>query len=233
MTRTLTGLLGRAIIAGMRFRYVDTEGDARRSGVLIGAPHTSKWDALLMVGLIWRGGFRSRTLVAQEYFAGPRGWIVRWLDCIPVDRDRPGGLVASLIEQLRSDPVLGPASTGAPPPPKARLTFLAIAPEGGRSAKPYWHSGFYRIARDTHLPLSLAFVDTRDRTVGFGPCIDLTGDVVGDMNVLRAFYGDMTGLHPGQESAIALREEDEPDPDAAFDAGPLDDPTDAIDPPQG
>ncbi|MGO1240733.1 MAG: acyl-phosphate glycerol 3-phosphate acyltransferase, partial [Cellulosimicrobium funkei] len=68
----------------------------------------------------------------------------------------------------------------------------------------------YRIAREAHLPVTLGYVDRTTMTTGLGPTIDLTGDVRADMDVVRAFYADKSGLRPALRTEPRLREEDAP-----------------------
>jgi 1-acyl-sn-glycerol-3-phosphate acyltransferase len=86
---------------------------------------------------------------------------------------------------------------------------LAIAPDGTRSARDYWRSGFYHIARAADVPLVLSFLDWGARRAGIGPTLALTGDIAADMEHIRAFYAGMVGRHPEQTSRVRLREEDE------------------------
>ncbi len=44
-------------------------------------------------------------------------------------------------------------------------------------------------------------------TTGLGPTFHLTGDVVADMDRIRAFYADKSGLHPASRTEPRLREE--------------------------
>ena len=73
---------------------------------------------------------------------------------------------------------------------------LGIAAEGTGSKGEYWKSGFYRIAQQSGLPITLAFLDAPSRTVGWGPTFSPTGNVRADMDRIRAFYADKTGLNP-------------------------------------
>ena len=84
---------------------------------------------------------------------------------------------------------------------------LVVTPEGTRGVSPYWKSGFYRIARDAGLPLTLGYVDRTTMTTGLGPTIHLTGDIPADMDRIRAYYADKSGLHPELRSEPRLREE--------------------------
>ena len=59
------------------------------------------------------------------------------------------------------------------------------------------------------MPIQLGFVDASTRTFGWGPTYELTGDMRADMDAIRAFYADKTGVHPEKASVPRLRGEDE------------------------
>ena len=93
--------------------------------------------------------------------------------------------------------------------PSRQGAVLILAPEGTRKKTDHWKSGFYRIARDAGLPIVPGFIDSKTRTLGLGPALELSGDVSADMDVLRAFYEGKKGVRPGQESTIRISLEDE------------------------
>ena len=166
-------------------------GEVPRTGILVGAPHTSNWDFVMMLLIMWRGGVSPRVLIKQEIFRGPLRWLLPRLGGIPLDRSNPGAVIRQLVAEAR---------TGEP-------FLLILAAEGTRSKGEYWKSGFWRIARSTGLPISLAFVDGPTKTSGFGPTFKPTTDVVADMDLVREFYADKRGIHPERRTEPRLREE--------------------------
>jgi 1-acyl-sn-glycerol-3-phosphate acyltransferase len=174
-----------------------TVGEVPDRGVLVGAPHTSNWDWVLTILLAWTYGIRIRLLVKQELFRGPLAWLLRATGAVALDRANPAGTVRELVEESRGE---------AP-------WLLGIAAEGTRSRGEYWKSGFYRIAQQTGLPITLAFLDAPSRTVGWGPTFHPSGDVRADMDLLRAFYADKTGIRPEGFTPPRLREEPGPPSD--------------------
>lgn len=48
-------------------------GDVPRTGILVGAPHTSNWDFVMMLLVMWRGGVTPRVLIKKE----PLPWTTR------------------------------------------------------------------------------------------------------------------------------------------------------------
>lgn len=163
----------------------------KRPTVLIGAPHTSNWDFVFMLGIAWRLGMKFHWLGKNSLFVGWRGPIMRLLGGIPVDRKNPSGLVEDVVRRSRNGEVFG----------------LVITPDGTRSGHTHWKSGFYRIARETGMPVTLGFVDRTTMTTGLGPTIELTGDVPADMDRIRDYYADKTGYHPGHRVEPRLRDE--------------------------
>ncbi len=167
-------------------------GEVPRTGILVGAPHTSNWDFVMMLLVMWRGGVTPRVLMKQELFRGPLAWLLPRLGGIKLDRANPGAVVRELVDEARS---------GEP-------FLLILAAEGTRGKGEYWKSGFWRIARSTGLPIALAFIDGPTRTTGFGPTFTATPDVVADMDLVREFYRDKRGIHPERRTEPRLREED-------------------------
>ncbi|WP_166867532.1 1-acyl-sn-glycerol-3-phosphate acyltransferase [Salinibacterium sp. ZJ70] len=157
-----------------------TEPAPTRASILIGAPHTSNWDFVLMLGIAWKLGIDFRWLGKKSLFTGWRGPIMRGLGGIPVDRNDPTSVVTDVVARI-----------------KAGENFcLVVTPDGTRGGNTGWKSGFYRIARETGMPVVLGYVDRTTMTTGLGDTIELTGDVRADMDRVRAFYADKAGFHP-------------------------------------
>ena len=162
-----------------------------RPTILLGAPHTSNWDFVLMLGIAWRLGIDMHWLGKASLFAGWRGPVMRALGGVPVDRANPARVVEDMVRQVHSGETFG----------------LVVTPDGTRSGHTHWKSGFYRIARETGLPVTLGYVDRTTMTTGLGPTIDLTGDVATDMDRIRAFYSDKAGFHPDKRVEPRLVDE--------------------------
>ncbi len=169
-------------------------GAPQQPTILVGAPHTSNWDFVLMLAIAWRLDVDVHWLGKKSLFRGWRGPIMRALGGIPVDRSDAGRVVSEVVQQTRSGEVFA----------------LVVTPDGTRGQNEYWKSGFYRIAREAQLPVTLGFVDRTTMTTGLGPTFALTGDVASDMDRIRAFFADKSGLRPELRTEPRLREESEP-----------------------
>jgi len=150
-----------------------------QASILVGAPHTSNWDFVLMLAISWGLDLDIRWLGKHTLFAGWRGPLMRALGGIPVDRRDPSSVVEGVLARVRAGEVF----------------HLVVTPEGTRSGDG-WKSGFYRIARAADLPVTLGYVDRTTMTTGLGPTLRLTGDLKADMDDVRAFYADKSGFRP-------------------------------------
>lgn len=160
--------------------------------VIIAAPHTSWWDGFWMLAFAWWWGIELAWMGKSSLTKGPLGWLPRWAGIVPVDRSSPQGLVAQVVEQFESRDSL----------------LLAIPPEGTRAKRDYWKSGFYQIARVADLPICMSYLDYTRREAGLGPCIEVSGDMVADMDRIRAYYQTEWAKYPALFTPPRLREED-------------------------
>jgi len=175
-----------------------SEAPSTDTFVLIAAPHTSNWDGVHMVALSWVFGIRIRFMAKHTLFEGKWGWFFRWVGGVPVDRRKPQGLVEQMVEQFeRGQPLI-----------------LGVPPEGTRSRREYWKSGFYQIAVAAKVPIVMGYLDFAKKEGGFGGQFMPSGDIHQDMDVIRAFYATKSGKYPELFAVPRLRAEDDP-PDAA------------------
>jgi 1-acyl-sn-glycerol-3-phosphate acyltransferase len=191
-------LIARVFWAFSRWRLV-TEPAPQRPSILIGAPHTSNWDFVVMLAITWRLNIRVRWLGKKSLFHGWRGPIMRSLGGIPVDRAAPSNVVSEVLDLIRA----------------GKIFSLVITPDGTRSGNTHWKSGFYRIAREAQIAVTLGYVDRSTMTTGIGPTFELSGDVSRDMDRIRAFYADKAGVRPERRVEPRLREE-VPQPDSGL-----------------
>lgn len=191
LTDMILKLLSRVCCFLFRWKVARTEHDIPRPCVVVATPHTSNWDFLVLIATTRLNDVEMSWLGKRQMFDGPLGPLFRALGGIPVDRAAPGGIVAELVERLTDDPDL----------------VVVVPAEGTRAATEYWKSGFYRIAQQAGIPIQTAYVDGRNRTSGFGPHLHASGDVSADMDLLREFYADKTGIRADRFLTPQLREE--------------------------
>ena len=164
--------------------------------LVIGAPHTSNWDGFYMVMAMWAVERPVSFLVKKNLTDVPViGSFVKAIGGIPVDREHPGHLVDRIISLAESQDHF----------------VLVITPKGTRSVRPYWKSGFYRLAMEADLPIVPGFIDGARRRYGWGEPMRLTGNRRNDMDKIRDFYSGLVGIHPENTCVPRLRDEDPED----------------------
>lgn len=169
-----------------------TVGEVPPTAILVGAPHTSNWDWVVTQLLAWDNSITIRLLVKESFFKGPMALVMRATGAVELDRANPGATIRRLLDEQKGDDRF----------------LLGMAAEGTRSKSDYWKSGFYRIAQQTGLPITLAFLDAPSKTVGWGPTFHPTGDVKADMDLVREFFRDKRGFKPDQATVPRLKEEE-------------------------
>ncbi|WP_067474675.1 1-acyl-sn-glycerol-3-phosphate acyltransferase [Dietzia timorensis] len=183
-------LIARAFWTFSKWRLVSEPAPSRPS-VMVGAPHTSNWDFILMLAVAWSVGVHMRWMGKHSLFSGWRGPLMRALGGIPIDRENAQTAVEDIVSRLHS----------------GESFCLVITPDGTRKGHSHWKSGFYRIARETGMPIVLCYIDRNTMTSGLGPTLELTGNVGADMDRIREFYADKSGFAPENRIEPRLREE--------------------------
>jgi 1-acyl-sn-glycerol-3-phosphate acyltransferase len=183
--------LARCWLFLMRWSIVH-QGPVPDRCVVIAAPHTSNWDFPVTMAMAEVEKVPMKWLGKAQMFNKVLGPLFRAMGGISVERSSPQGLVGDLAAEFGRHEHLA----------------LVVPAEGTRDAVEYWKSGFYRIAQMADVPIVCAYVDKATRSGGFGPVITPSGDVRADMDLIRAFYADKTGLKPGRFNVPRLREED-------------------------
>jgi 1-acyl-sn-glycerol-3-phosphate acyltransferase len=170
---------------GWRVRYKPLPGP---HGVAIVYPHTSNWD--FVVGLLgkWAIGMPFRWLGKESLFSGPWEGIMRSWGGVPVERSSSTGATQRLADTMR----------------QSDWFWLALAPEGTRSYKPYLRSGFYHLAVAAKVPLLIVYLDYPNKELGVVDSIRLTGDQAIDLPAIEAAYRGHLGLHPELAAPIKL-----------------------------
>lgn len=161
--------------------------------IIIGAPHTSYWDGVLMVIALWQTKRKFKFLVKNSAVNSPFGPLIKAVGGLSVDRSVKHGVVDEVVRATK----------------EADEFLLILAPKGTRAKRDYWKSGFYHMAYQADIPVVLGYIDRYNtHTCGWGKLLHLTGDMKADMDLIREFYADKTGWNPELKSEPRLRDED-------------------------
>lgn len=148
--------------------------------VLVGAPHTSNWDFVLFLGVIFTLRANVHFMGKAELFRWPIGWFFRYCGGIPVERKKSTGLVDQMVKVSN----------------ESEKFILTIAPEGTRHQVVEWKRGFYHIAKNAGIPIVMAVVDGKHKTVRVGQVFHPTDDIEADMKSIQGFFEGVVGVNP-------------------------------------
>jgi len=146
--------------------------------VLIGAPHTSNWDFLLFLGVIFSLRANVRFMGKAELFRWPIGWFFRYCGGVPVDRKKSTGLVEQMVKVCN----------------ESENFILVIAPEGTRHQVAEWKRGFYHIAKSAGIPIVMAIVDGKHKSVRLGQVFHPTEDMEADLKTIKGVFEGVKGI---------------------------------------
>jgi 1-acyl-sn-glycerol-3-phosphate acyltransferase len=179
-SRTLRAM-GRALLRLMGWRVEGGFPNLPKFVVAV-APHTSNWDFVVGIGVVFALDLRIAFLGKHTLFRWPFGTLMRWVGGIPVDRTSPHGVVGDSIAAFSS----------------MERRILAIAPEGTRRRVAQFRSGFLQIARGAGVPVVLASLDYAAKCVRLGPSFEPGEDVEADRRRTEAFFAPVRGKRPRQ-----------------------------------
>ena len=145
--------------------------------VLICAPHTSNWDFVFFLLMVFKFRMRVYWMGKEAMFRPPFRTLLLWLGGIPIDRSRSANTVSQMANAFD----------------RADQLIIALAPSGTRSRDVGWKTGFYHIAREAGVPIVCGFVDYKRRTGGIGPAFFPKGDTRRELKQIQSFYRDKSG----------------------------------------
>ena len=164
----------RILLALYRWKGWKLEGQRPQGDkfVILGAPHTSNWDFVFFLGATHELGIRPSFMGKKSLFKWPATQFMLDMGGIPVDRSKRANYVEQVADAFA----------------RAKDLARVIAPEGSRTFKGDWKSGFYHIAMAAGVPIVPAWVNNETMRGGLGDPIVPTGDYRADLARIIAFY---------------------------------------------
>lgn len=153
--------------------------------VVIGAPHSSNWDALYVGAAVLALRVKVQIMAKDTAFKPPFGRFMRWLGGIPINRKSSHGVVQQTVSQIRNNQQL----------------FMALSPEGTRSGAKEWKSGFYVIAQAAKVPILVTVIDYGKKEIRFADTITPSGNFEADYAKILELYRGAEARRPELMSA--------------------------------
>ncbi len=152
--------------------------------LIIVAPHTSNWDYIIAMAAKFYLGLQVRYLMKSEINIWPFRNILKWSGGVPVYRFEKTDILAQTIDWLNGE----------------ENVWLGMSPEGTRSKIEKWKTGFLRIAHGAKIPIFIAAIDGKNKSIVFDKLVqlsDLKGDLDAQAKSLQDYYGDrFIGIKP-------------------------------------
>ena len=151
---------------------VDISAPRRDKCVICVAPHTSNRDLLLGLLAYKSLGREANFLMKESWFFFPLKYLFSTLGGIPVSRKHSSDLTTSLVEDFH----------------RRSYMNLAVTPEGTRSGRTTWHTGFLRIAHGAGVPIQLGIIDYIRKRIVIKDEFLPTGDIPADLEHVQQYY---------------------------------------------
>jgi len=157
-----------------------------KKSVMIASPHTSNWDLYYARLAFVLMRIPVRFTVKKEWLKFPFNILMKPIGAIGIDRSPKTGSIErkSMVEAMTDlfkehDDLV-----------------VLVTPEGTRSLSTKWKSGFYYVALNAGVPITLGYLDYANKVAGVGKAVYPSGDYNKDMREIMDFYKDIKGRYP-------------------------------------
>jgi len=149
--------------------------------ILVGEPHTSNWDFVLIMCAAQSVGFRMSYIMKKEAFFWPMGGFFKWMGGLPIERKKGQDSLAQIKKHIDANDNI----------------FLAITPSGSRRPKEKYKTGYLRMANAFGIPLFLIGLHGPTKSIVLDRLVDPVGDVAKQNKSIQDYMdGTYRGIKP-------------------------------------
>lgn len=163
--------VGRLILNWFGWKVVGQLPD-RKKLIIIAAPHTSNWDLILALSVMFMLGLRLSWMMKREAFFWPLGGIWKRFGGIPIDRRERHDVTIHMREWFDCHD----------------NAWLGLTPEGTRSTVSKYRKGYLHIAFATGIPILLVGLDGERKQVRLDKVWMASGDMDKDNRAIKAYF---------------------------------------------
>lgn len=152
--------------------------------ILVGEPHTSNWDFILIMCAAQSVGFRMSYIMKKEAFFWPLGGFFKWMGGLPIERKKGQDSLAQIQKHVDAQDNI----------------FLAITPSGSRAPKEKYKTGYLRMAQEFDIPLFLIGLNEPTKSIVLDRLVDPVGDVkLQNKSIQDYIDGTYRGIKPSNQ----------------------------------
>lgn len=165
-------------VAGWKLEVAPELIERAKNTVTVAAPHTSNQDFIFSLGAFWLMRLPLKFLIKDSYTKWYFFGFFTWLGGIGVNRSQRKDLVSYSVELL-----------------KTTNYNLMIAPEGTRKKVDKWKTGFYHIAKDAGVDISLGYLDYSLKRAGLLAVLN-PDDLESTLSKIEDLYAPIQAKNP-------------------------------------
>jgi 1-acyl-sn-glycerol-3-phosphate acyltransferase len=192
----LLNLVFRILYKVTGFKIIENRTEGIDKAVLILLGHTSNWDFIYGAATMSALGIPMRFTIKKEWNKFPFSILAKnsaiFIDRSPKDPNKPR---PSAVDQMAN--CLKEMKRG----------YLVVTPEGTRSPRDKWKSGFYHVAVKAGVPIVFGYIDYKKKVTGIAEPFYPTGDYDKDLKSIATFYSEITPKFPEKfmiDKSVAL-----------------------------
>ncbi len=148
--------------------------------IIVFAPHTSYWDAVIGKLVLRAFGVRHILLSKKELFHFPMSIAMHLFGAMPIGGVKGHNAIHDAVSILDGKDCM----------------HLVICPEGQLAATDHWNPGFYYMAVKAGVPIIVVYLDYAKREAGVKGIIYDLKNQAGVYRRLSEMFADVTARHP-------------------------------------
>lgn len=174
-----TRFLGTGILKILGWKVLG-ELPQEKKFIMAVAPHTSNWDFIIGVAVLFALNIRIKFLGKKSIFIWPFTFILTQIGGIPIDRSDRHGLVGKMVTCFKGN----------------ECFILALSPEGTRSKTKEWKSGFLHIAYQANVPVVPISFDFKKKEVNLLPATYIDKDIGSELSRFKLYFDNVCAKNP-------------------------------------
>lgn len=183
MGNALTRAVGSALLRLFGWKVEGQLPDETKV-ILVGEPHTSNWDFILIMCAAQSVGFRMSYIMKKEAFFWPLGGFFKWMGGLPIERKKGQDSLSQIAAHIQATDRI----------------FLAITPSGSRSANDKYKTGYLRLATNLDIPLFLIGLNAPSKSIILDQLVDAADNINAQNKSIKDYMDrNYTGIKPDNQ----------------------------------